>query len=102
VRIIIAPETATVALEDPDDFTAFSVSAPADAEAALSDRLGALGDYDGHHAWVDREALADLAGERAADPAWREGLSAMVDYARAEGFLSEDESAIRAHVEWVG
>ena len=42
------------------------------------------------------------SGPKATDPDWQSGLAAMVDYARKSGFLSEDGTAIRAHVEWDG
>lgn len=51
------------------------------------------------HVWVTREELAGLAGERAEDPSWQEGLEKMFDYAASHGWLNED-GAVRAHVEW--
>lgn len=100
MRIVLAAGPAAPSLEDPDDFTAFAVAAPAGSESEMEDLVGALGRYDGTHVWVDRAALAGLAGERAHDPAWKQGLAQMVDYAEANGFLSDDGAAIRAHVEW--
>lgn len=100
MRIVLTTEPASSTLEEPDDFTAFSVAAPTGTADALDRALGPVGTYDGEHVWVERDALVDLAGESGADSAWRDGLAAMIDYARAKGFLSEDGTAIRAHVEW--
>lgn len=52
----------------------------------------------------DAEALVSVAAvrrlaDRAADQAWNEGFSAMLDYARSRGWLTEDGSQIRAHLE---
>jgi hypothetical protein len=51
------------------------------------------------HVWVTREDLASLAGGVADDPAWREGLEKMFEYAASHGWLDEN-GAVRAHVEW--
>ena len=50
------------------------------------------------HASVAPEELLRLAGSRADAPDWRQQFEAMVEYARAEGWVRED-GAIRAHVE---
>ena len=102
MQIVITTDPDAVILDEPDVFTSFAVTAPADATADLDARLGPIGTYDGEHVWVDREELAALAGPKATDPDWQSGLAAMVDYARKSGFLSEDGTAIRAHVEWDG
>jgi len=70
-----------VTLHEADDFTAFKVVAD------LPD-----------HAWVGREALTQLAGPKADDPEWREGLDKMLAYADSKGWTN-DAGAIRAHVE---
>ena len=102
MRIVVTTDPDAVTLDEPDEFTSFEVVAPEGTPAtALDGILGAVGRCDGEHVWVDRGALADLAGARAADEAWQGGLAAMVDYARSNGFLSDDGAAIRAHVDWV-
>lgn len=100
MRIVVTTDPDAVTLDEPDAFTSFAVVAPAGTADDLDDRLGPVGDFDGEHVWVDREALTGLAGTRATDPRWRDGLTAMVEYARSSGFLSDDGTAIRAHVEW--
>jgi hypothetical protein len=100
VRIVVTTDPDAVTLDEPDEFGSFEVFAPAGTADHLDARLGPVGHYDGEHVWVDREALAVLAGTRATDPDWRNGLTAMVEYARDSGFLSDDGTAIRAHVAW--
>ncbi len=93
-------DASSVTLVDPDDFFRFEVAV---AGGAVDDeRLGPLlaphGRMDGDHAWIDTGAIVALAGD-AADDAWHAGFEAMVDYARSKGFLAEDGSAIRGHLE---
>jgi hypothetical protein len=49
------------------------------------------------HAFIARDELLRLAGDRADDPAWRTEFEAMVSYAESQGWSAEDGS-IRAHV----
>lgn len=102
MQIVVTIDPDAVTLDEPDAFTSFAVTAPAAAAADLDAHLGPIGSYDGEYVWVDREELAALSGPKATDPDWQSGLAAMVDYARKSGFLSEDGTAIRAHVEWDG
>jgi hypothetical protein len=81
LEIDLATVPPTVVLQEPDDFTAFDVVV-----------------VEPEHAWIAFDALRALAGARAADPAWSEGLRAMVAYADRHGWVRED-GAIRAHVE---
>lgn len=100
MRITIKKEADMPVLADADDFRAFSVDAPRSFEPELDNRLGDLGRYDGEHAWIDIDQLAVLAGGRATEPDWQEGLAAMTGYAREHGFASPDGTEIRAHIEW--
>jgi hypothetical protein len=70
-----------VTLQDPDNFRGFKVVVK-----------GA------EHAYVSREALEQLAGERAQDPTWQADLEKMLAYAGEHGWVRED-GAVRAHVE---
>jgi hypothetical protein len=72
----------TVALREPDDFRRFAVVAGKP-----------------EHAFVPEAELQRLAGERAADPDWQRGFEAMVEAARAHGWVDPD-GAVRAHLEW--
>jgi hypothetical protein len=64
----------------------------------LAELLAPHGRVDGEHAWITTEAVMALAGD-AADDAWQAGFDGMIDYARGHGFLSEDGTSIRAHLE---
>jgi hypothetical protein len=92
-------DTAVVTLQAPDDFHAFHVAvAGGDVDdERLPGVLAPHGGVDGDHAWIATEAVVALAGE--VDDGWREGFEGMVAYAREKGFLSDDGSAIRAHLE---
>ncbi|MEL7208930.1 MAG: hypothetical protein AAGK32_11995 [Actinomycetota bacterium] len=99
MRIVVTESAPAPALHDPDDFTAFAVEAPEGSEG-LAAALDGFARVEGGHAWIEPEAVARLAGERAGDEDWQAGLAAMVAYAAEKGFLSET-GEIRAHVEWV-
>jgi hypothetical protein len=93
-------DAGTVTLLEPADFGGFHVAvAGGDVD---DERLGAVlaehGRLDGEHAWIDVDAVADLAGE-AADDDWRAGFDGMVAYARDKGFLDDSGTVIRAHLE---
>ncbi len=72
-----------LALREPDDFSAFSVRAL------------------GQHAFVDREILLALAGDRVGDAGWVAQLDAMLGYAESRGWV-DAAGATRAHIEYVG
>jgi hypothetical protein len=82
IHIELADVPPTVTLRDPDDFSSFKV---------VIDQP--------EHVFVTAEDLAAMAG-RGDDPAWREQLNGMLEYARSKGFTREADGAIRAHVEW--
>jgi hypothetical protein len=96
-------DPASVALEEPAHCGRFHVvvRGTGDAvslEAAL--RSSAVGTVDG-----DGEALVDVAAVRrlaagSVGETWEGDFTAMLDYARSKGWLSEDGASIRAHVEW--
>lgn len=49
-------------------------------------------------AWISEDELRAWA-PAAADPAWQSGLTAMIAYARARGWVDETTGRIRAHIE---
>jgi len=51
------------------------------------------------YAFVDREALLEMAGVRATDTEWVAGFEAMIGDAESKGWVREDDGAIRAHIE---
>ena len=92
-------DAATVTLVEPADFKGFHVAV---AGGSVDDpRLGGVlaphATLDGEHAWVRVDAVVALAGDP--DDDWRAGFDGMVAYAREKGFLTEDGTAIRAHLE---
>jgi hypothetical protein len=63
-------------------------------------QANSLGSVEGDHAWLEVERLrrsgpADLSQ-------WSEGFDGMISYARKQGWLSEDGSSVRAHLEHTG
>jgi hypothetical protein len=59
-----------------------------------------LGVVDGDHAWLDVERLrrsgpVELSG-------WSEGFAGMISYAGKQGWLNEDGTKVRAHLEHMG
>jgi hypothetical protein len=66
-------------MRDLDDFTSLRVVVP-------------------QHVWITRAEFERLAGDRATDPAWREGLEKMLAYAASKRWMNE-HGAVRAHVE---
>jgi hypothetical protein len=94
---------ADVALEEPADCGRFHVAVRGRADAgALDDALRShqVGSVDG-----DGEAMVRVVAVRrlaagAVGAQWEDEFSAMLDYARSKGWLSEDGTSIRAHVEW--
>jgi hypothetical protein len=93
-------DAATVTLVEPEDFFAFHVAvAGGDVDdERLPGLLAPHGRIEGEHAWIATESVVALAGD-AADDAWQAGFDGMVGYARKQGFLSDDGTAIRAHLE---
>lgn len=86
-------------LEDPEDLKRFHI----EMAAEVTDPVAALTGWarlDGDHAWVDVEAVRRAAGGRVG-ARWDADFAGMLDYARAKGWLSEDGTAIQAHVERV-
>ena len=71
-----------VALEEPDDFTSLKVVLRGAA-----------------HVFISPAELQRLAGNRAADPVWEGRFQEMIQYAAAHGW-TDDDGAVRAHIEW--
>lgn len=89
-----------VTLEDPDDFTAFSISRRQGvSDDDLAEAVARLGRASGQdHVFVSVEALTSLAGSRAADHDWQSGLGRMTTYAQSKGWVDK-QGGIRAHIE---
>ncbi len=84
-------------LEEPEDLKRFHVEvAPGVQDPAVA--LVGWARLDGDHAWVDVEALRRAAAGRVG-ARWDADFAGMLEYAKAKGWLSEDGSAIQAHLE---
>jgi len=91
-----------VRLESPEDFKRFNVQID-----GLSQDLGriqkaarAAGELvDTDTMWVSETWLRQ-APDCADDPAWQDGITAMIDFARKRGWVRDGSGDIRAHVVW--
>jgi hypothetical protein len=69
-----------VVLKEPDDFKRFDIVIP-----------------NVENAYVSPEELRRLAGRRAEDEEWRQGLEQMISFAKSHGWVADDGS-IQAHI----
>jgi hypothetical protein len=117
MELVVDLTSGAVTLEDPEDLQAFAVQVvgPRAAEGPGHGALGALAAALSVHdagtvtpdgdVLVPVEAVRRLAGRSAAHrgrtlgPRWESGLTAMLEYASAHGWV-DDDGAVRAHVEW--
>ena len=84
-------------LEEPEDLKRFHVV----VQPGVSDPAGALAGWaslEDDDAWVDVQAIRRAAAGRVG-ARWDADFAGMLDYARAKGWLSEDGTAIKAHIE---
>ena len=100
VLIVIDLAGARVSLDEPSDFTRFSVDVVGAEDGDLAgvverSGLGRLRE-DGEHVVVDPAALRALVGP-AADEAWDEGFSGMCAYAAGTGWMEDD--GVVAHID---
>jgi hypothetical protein len=97
--VVIDLSESRVLLQDPSDFSRFSVATEGEgdlAEVVRQSGLGRLKD-DGEHVVVDPVALRALAGPSATDE-WGEGFAGMCEYAAGRGWVEAD-GGIVAHIE---
>jgi hypothetical protein len=99
VDVDLSSDPPVVALEDPEDCTAFSVRARGD-RGGLAGALesAGVGRMDGDEALIQVDAVQHLAAGRVG-PGWEGELAAMLDYAATKGWVADDGRSIRAHVE---
>jgi hypothetical protein len=91
-----------VRLETPQDFKQFSVQIDGvrDDLARIQQAANAAGELvDADTMWVSQTWLRQ-APDCADDPAWQEGVSAMIEFARTHGWVRGGSGDIRAHVVW--
>jgi hypothetical protein len=100
--VIVQLSAGSARVAEADDCTRLHVatSLPADAvDDAL--RQSGTGHLDtGEDALLDLETLRNRARADAREPGWDEKWAAMIDYARTKGWVTADDAAVRAHVEY--
>ncbi|EME17798.1 hypothetical protein [Rhodococcus qingshengii] len=97
--VTITPDSSTVELNSVDDFTSLSVVVGGDDRSeTLSRVLEPWGELEGDHVWLDIGHLEQAVAARIGNTEWRRKFSAMVDYARAQGWVDRD-NRVRAHRE---
>ena len=92
----------TVLLEDRDNFRAFKLVVAGrreDIEAIRRALAGTTELVDADTAWVSQDALR-LRPEVSSDIAWQQSFAAMIEKAKPHGWIDEQRTAIKAHVEW--
>jgi hypothetical protein len=102
VVVDLSVTPARVWLDEPQDCSRFHVAVRGDGDDASFDRALAdsrAGRMTGDDALITVAAVRDLAAGTV-DDRWEGDFSAMLDYARGRGWVTEDGEAIRAHVEW--
>jgi len=99
VLILIDLSAPTVTLQDPGEFTRFSVALHGEGDLAGVVARSGLGRVaaDGEHVVVDPAAVRTLAGP-SADAAWEEGFAGMCAYAAGKGWV-EAGGGLLAHIE---
>lgn len=89
--------------EDAQNFRAFKLVVEGDSsrlDAVRSALAGKAELPDAETAWISQAALRQWAGVEH-DAAWQENFSAMIERARPHGWIDDQRSAIKAHIEWV-
>jgi hypothetical protein len=99
VEVDLQAEPPAVALDDPEDCTAFSVRVRGE-RAGLADALASsgVGRMDGDEALIAVDAVRGLAAGRVGS-SWERDFAAMRDYAEGKGWMADQGRSIRAHVE---
>ena len=91
-----------VRLEAPEDLKRFSVQIDGvrDDFPRIQQAAKAAGELvDADTMWVSQAWLRQ-APDCAGDPAWQDGVSAMIEFARKHGWVRDGTGDIRAHVVW--
>jgi hypothetical protein len=102
VTVDLGSSPPAVTLVEPGDCSRFDVIVDGSGDDTDLDRAlvsASLGRTDGSEVLVDVAAVRRLAAG-VVGPGWEGDFLAMLDFARGRGWLTEDDGAIRAHVEW--
>jgi hypothetical protein len=79
-----------------------ALSVRVDDRATLPAALGALGAVDGDHVWLDiaqLRAAAEAGLPSDALEGWSAGFEGMIGYATKSGWVSDDGTRVRAHID---
>ncbi|MEI8240611.1 MAG: hypothetical protein WCI22_14445 [Actinomycetota bacterium] len=90
----------TSRVRDGENLKALSVRV--DDLASLASSLGSLGSVEGDHVWLDIAQLRVGAQSGIAADAvegWVAGFEGMIGYAAKSGWLNDDGTKVRAHIE---
>jgi hypothetical protein len=98
--MFVEVEGGTSRVREGENLKALSVRV--DDRASLASALGSLGTVDGDHVWLDIAQLR--AGAEASLPAdavdgWTAGFDGMIAYATKSGWMNDEGTRVRAHIE---
>jgi len=102
VNVVLTSGDPLVTLGEPTDCTRFDVVVHGQGDDAALDRAlasASVGVRDKDEVLVSVAAVRRLAAPEVG-AGWEADFTAMLDYAAGRGWLTDDASAIRAHVEW--
>jgi hypothetical protein len=102
IMIIRIDRFLDVRLESPEDFKRFNVQidGPIQHLSRIQEAARAAGELvDTDTMWVSETWLRQ-APDCADDPAWQNGVTAMINFARKHGWVRDGSGDIRAHVVW--
>lgn len=89
-------------LDSPTDFRRFKIVVEATLFEApqVKKAFAGFAVFEGEQqAWIDADALRNLAGS---DAEWSKGFESMVELARPYGWVRDQPLRIAAHVAWTG
>jgi hypothetical protein len=97
--IVRVHQDSSITLEDPDTFTAFSLSAPGLEAAQIAAAFGPDAEArDEEHVWISIARLRAL-GRAYGSPRWQTGCDGMIGYATSKGWVDQERRLVRAHIE---
>jgi hypothetical protein len=102
VTVELGSATPVLSLVEADDCTRFDVVVHGSADHGQLERAllsASVGRTRGDDALVTVAAVRRLAAGSVAE-GWEAAFAAMLDYARSQGWMSDDGEEIQAHVEW--
>jgi predicted transcriptional regulator len=99
--IRIVAKGRSIAIDDPDNFKAFSVRVEGPLEdAARAELFGRIAvRHDEDHAWISEQALRDWPTLKS-ESWWQDGLTRMMAAVERFGWIDRDARAIRAHIDF--